>query len=47
MLTGSAVGGLYVVGRLAGILNLVTLAWIAVLALFTLPKVRGPPGVGV
>ena len=40
VLTGSTVGALYVVGRLAGVFSLVGLAYAGVLALFTLPKVR-------
>ena len=41
-LTGAVVGVLYFVGKLAGIFSLLGLAYTAVLAAFTLPKVRIP-----
>lgn len=44
VLTGSVVGVLYAVGRLAGMLSLLTLAYLAVVAAFVLPKVGLPWG---
>ena len=46
VLTGSVVGGLYVVARLAGALSIVGVAYTGVLALFTLPKARRGAGGG-
>lgn len=44
VLTGSVVGVLYVVGRLAGAVSIVGLAYSAVLGAFTAPKVGARPG---
>lgn len=41
VLTGSVVTVLYIVARLAGLFSLLGLAYTGVLALFTVPKVRG------
>lgn len=41
VLTGTVAGALYAVGRLAGLLSLLSLAYAAVLAAFVVPKVRG------
>ena len=44
MLTGTVAGGLYAVGRLAGLLSLLSLAYATVVAAFVVPKVRRAAG---
>ena len=46
VLTGTVAGGMYAVGRLAGLLSLLSLAYATVLAAFVVPKVRRLLGCG-